>query len=435
MLLEILAVLLLVLANGFLAMSEMAIVSSRKSRLSPLVSQGRRGARTALNLLADRGRFLPTVQIGITFVGIVSGALSGATLGQRLGAWLDTIPAVSPYGGRLGVGITVVGITYLSLIMGELVPKRIALARPERIACAVSGTMRVLSLAAAPAIWILHASTEAALRLFRIPASRETAVTEEEVKFLIAEGTRAGVFVPQEQEMIKGVLRMADRPVRVVMTPRARIAWIDIHAGREAVLDLLEQHAFSRLLVCDGSVDHPVGSVHCRELLPQALRGRGLDLAALMTPLRFVPAHTTVLNLLDLFRREKTHLAIVVDEYGATDGLVTLTDVLESIAGDLPEQGDSPGPRITRRVDGSWLVDGAVPVDEVEAATGIGMGEGVNTLAGFVLQHLGRLPDPGTVIEHDNARFEVVDMDGRRIDKVLISVDKGRPETDEFGTD
>jgi putative hemolysin len=435
MLIEILIVLALIMANGFLAMSELAVVSSRKSRLEHLVSRGRRGARTALRLHEDQGRFLPTVQIGITFVGIISGAFSGATLGQRIGAWLDAIPAVSPNGASLGVGITVVAITYLSLVLGELVPKRVALARPERIACAVSGPMLALSLAAAPAVWILRRSTEAALRLFRVPAAREAAVTEDEVKSLIAEGTRAGIFVPQEQEMIKGVLRLADRPIRVVMTPRARIAWIDVHGGREAVLTLTERHRFSRLLVCDGSVDHPVGVVHCRDLLPQALRGQAIDLRSSMAPLRFVPEQTTVLDLLDLFKREKTHLAIVVDEYGATDGLITLTDVLESIAGDLPEHDESPGPRIAQRADGSWLVDGAVPVDEVEAATGIDMGEEVSTLAGFVLQNLGRLPGPGAGFESGRARFEVVDMDGRRIDKVLIQIERDVPGPDETGTD
>jgi putative hemolysin len=435
MLLEILVVLTLILVNGFLAMSELAIISSRKSRLGHYVNQGRRGARTALRLLEDQGHFLPTVQVGITFVGIIAGAFSGATLGRRIGAWLDAFPAISPNGPSLGVGITVVGITYLSLIFGELVPKRIALARPERIACVIAGPMWALSKAAAPAVWLLHWSTEAALRLFRVPASREISVTEDEVKFLIAEGTRAGIFVPQEQEMIKGVLRLADRPIRVVMTPRARIAWIDVHAGREAILEQMERGRFSRLLVCDGTVDHPVGSVHCRDLLVQTLRDRDLDLSASMAPPRFVPEQTTVLDLLDIFRREKTHLAIVIDEYGATDGLVTLTDILESIAGDLPEQGESPGPQIAQRADGSWLVDGAVPVDEVEAATGVEMGEDVSTLAGFVLHHLGRLPGPGAGFEYNNARFGVADTDGRRIDKVLITVNREPPRTDEPGTD
>ena len=217
---EILIVLALILANGFLAMSELAIISSRKSRLGHYASQGRRGARTALRLLEDQGHFLPTVQVGITFVGIISGAFSGATLGRRIGAWLDAFPAISPNGPSLGVGITVVGITYLALIFGELVPKRIALARPERIACVIAGPMWALSKASAPVVWLLHWSTEAVLRLIRVPASRETSVTEDEVKFLVAEGTRAGIFVPQEQEMIKGVLRLADRPIRVVMTPR-----------------------------------------------------------------------------------------------------------------------------------------------------------------------------------------------------------------------
>jgi len=220
--LEMIVIVLLILANGFLAMSELAIVSSRRSRLEYLANQGSRSARTALRLMDDPGRFLPTVQIGITLIGIIAGAFSGATLGQRLGGWLDGLPAISPYGNTIGIGITAVSITYLSLILCELVPKRIALARPERVASPVAGPMRGLSLVAAPAVWVLHISTSMMLRLLRLSSSRETTVTEDEVKSLIAEGTRAGVFVPQEQEMIKGVLRLADRPIRVIMTPGYR---------------------------------------------------------------------------------------------------------------------------------------------------------------------------------------------------------------------
>lgn len=427
---EILVVILLTLVNGLLAMSELAIVSSRKSLLKQLASQGSRGAGVAVRLVEDPSRFLSTVQIGITLVGIIAGAFSGATLGQRLGGWLDMFPVIAPHGKAVGISITVVAITYLSLILGELVPKRIALAQPERIASLVAGPMRWLSVAGAPAVWLLHVSSESVLRMLGLRGSRETTITEDEVKSLIAEGTQAGVFVPQVQEMIEGVLRLADRPVRVIMTPRSLIVWIDVKSDRKTILDVIESNRFSRLLVCDGSVDHPLGTVHTKDLLPEALRGVEGDLADLMTPLLFVPESTPVLKLLNMFKKEKVHMAVVVNEYGATEGLVTITDVLESIAGDFPELGEDFDPGIVQREDGSWLVDGMVPMDIIEQMTGIVPEEEVNTVAGFVLQNLGRIPKPGECFRYDKVRFEVLDMDGRRIDKVLIEIEKGDAETE-----
>lgn len=420
--LELLIVFFLTVTNGLLAMSELAVVSSRKSRLEHLANQGSRGARAALRLIDDPSRFLSTVQIGITLVGIIAGAFSGATLGQRLGAWLDAFPLFSPYGTYIGIGITVVGITYLSLIIGELVPKRIALAQPERVASLVAGPMRGLSLVAAPAVWVLHVSTERVLRLLGLTGTRETTVTEDEVKSLIAEGTQAGIFVPQEQEMIEGVLRLADRSVRLIMTPRTRIVWVDVKSDRNTIMDTVKAHRFSRLLVCDGTVDHPVGFIHTKNLLPETLSCEEVNVSELVTPMLYVPDRTTVLNLLNRFKKEKVHIAVVVDEYGTTEGLVTLTDVIEAIAGDLPERGEDDGPQIVQRDDGSWLADGTVPTDQFETITGIYMGENVEMLAGFMLERLGRIPKAGASFMHGNARFEVVDMDGNRIDKALIEV-------------
>ncbi|HSW38735.1 MAG TPA: hemolysin family protein [Acidobacteriota bacterium] len=420
--LELLIVLSLTLMNGLLAMSELAVVSSRKSRLEHLADQGNRGARATLLLIDDPSRFLSTVQIGITLVGIIAGAFSGATLGQRLGAWLNTFPLFSPYGGSAGIVVTVVGITYLSLIIGELVPKRIALAQPERIASLVAGPMRGLSLIAAPAVWVLHVSTERVLRLLGLAGVRETTVTEDEVKSLIAQGTRAGIFVPQEQEMIEGVLRLADRSVRLIMTPRTRIVWVDVKSDRNTIMDTVKAHRFSRLLVCDRTVDHPVGFIHTKHLLPEALSYEEVTLSGLVTPMLYVPDRTTVLNLLNRFKKDKVHIAVVVDEYGDTEGLVTLTDVIEAITGDLPERGEDYGPQIVQRDDGSWLADGTVLTDEVEDVTGIDMGESVEMLAGFVLEHLGRIPKAGASFMYGTARIEVVDMDVNRIDKVLIEI-------------
>ena len=334
---EILAVILLTLINGLLAMSELAIVSSRKSLLKQLASDGSWGAAAAVRLAVDPSRFLSTVQIGITLVGIIAGAFSGATLGQRLGSWLDTFPLFSHHGFAIGISVTVIAITYLSLVLGELVPKRIALSRPERIASLVAGPMKLLSVIAAPAVWLLHVSTESVLGVLGLSGKRESTVTEDEVKSLIAEGTQAGVFVPQVQEMIEGVLRLADRPVRVIMTPRSLVVWIEVNADEDSILNVIESNHFSRLLVCDGSVDHPLGTVHTKDLLPEAFRGNKGNLLDLMTPILFVPESTPVLRLLNMFKKEKVHIAVVVNEYGATEGLVTITDVLESIAGDFPE--------------------------------------------------------------------------------------------------
>lgn len=420
--LEIVFVVLLIVLNGLLAMSELALVSARRARLEHLAGQGHRGARTALRLIDDPSGFLSTVQIGITLVGILAGAFGGATLADRLGDWLNGFPALAPHGDRIAIGLVVVAITYLSLIVGELVPKRIALTDPERTAAMVARPMRRLAAVAAPGVWILRASTEAVLALLGLSGTRSETVTEDEVKSLIAEGTRAGVFVPQERRMIEGVLRLADRPVRVVMTPRAEIAWIDAGADREALREAVESSPFSRLLVCDGTVDNALGILNTKHVLPPALRGEPISVRALTAPVLMVPDRTSVLQLLDRFRREGIHMAVVVDEYGTTEGVATLTDVLEAIAGDLPERGEVTEPPIVQRADGSWLVDASLPFDEFadrfslrKPAEG-----GFHTVAGFVLQQLGHLPDAGESFRYGDLSIEVIDMDGRRVDRVLV---------------
>ena len=421
---ELFVVLALIVLNGALAMSEMAVVSSRRPRLDTMAAAGSRGARIALRLIDDPNRFLSTVQIGITLVGILAGAFGGATLAGRLGACLDRFPVVAPHGDALAIAIVVPAITYLSLIVGELVPKRIALANPERVAAALAPSMHALSRIAAPAVWLLRVSTEAVLGLLGLSGTRDAAVTEEEVRSMITEGTQAGIFVPQEREMIEGVMRLADRSVRAVMTARTDIVWIDIDDTRDEILRTLSQARHSRLLVCRGSTDEPVGVVHTKDLLPAVLRHETIDLAAHLTPPLVVPDRTPALRLLDLFRREGVHMAVVVDEFGSTQGVVTPTDVLESIAGELPERGEEPELALVRRDDGSWLVDGLVPIDEFEDRTGLkGLREGrdFQTVAGFVLHHLGHLPNVGEAVEVRDLKFEVMDMDGRRIDRILVS--------------
>ncbi|MGF1630955.1 MAG: hemolysin family protein [Kiloniellaceae bacterium] len=421
--LEILFVVTLVVVNGLLAMSELALVSSRRSRLDHLARQGSRGARTALRLIDDPSGFLSTIQIGITLVGILAGAFGGATLADRLGDWLDSFPALAPNGDSIAIGLVVVAITYLSLIVGELVPKRIALANPERVASIVARAMHRLSRLATPGVWVLRSSTEAVLRLLGLAGTRSETVTEDEVKSLIAEGTQAGVFAPQERRMIEGVLRLADRPVRVVMTPRAEVVWIDSRADVQTLRQIVENNRFTRLLVCENSIDNAIGLLHMKDVLPLALRGEPVSVQALMVPVLVVPDRTSVLQLLDRFRREGLHMAVVVDEYGTTEGVATLTDVLESIAGELPERGEITEPAVIRRDDGTWLVAGSLPFDEFADRFGLRVapeGGGFHTLAGFVLQQLGHLPESGDSFRYRNFRIEVVDMDGRRVDKVLV---------------
>jgi len=417
---EIIIIIFLTMLNGLLAMSELAIVSSRKSRLEQMIKNGDNGARSALQLLGNPSRFLSTVQIGITLIGLIAGAFSGATIGHRLGLWLDSFPVISPYGDILGIGVTVIAITYLSVIIGELVPKRIAFAQPERIAASIARPMQVLSLIFTPAVWLLHVSTEGVLRVFHMSANRETSITEDEVKSLITEGTRAGVFAPQEKEMIDGVLRLADRPVRAIMTPHSRIIWLDSQSDRDTILKTLETNRFSRVLVCNGTLDKPIGVVNAKDLLPKAMTCADINLADLITPLLYVPENTSILILLNQFKKEKVHVAAVIDEYGMTKGLVTLTDVIEAVAGDLPELGEDMTPEITQRNDGPWLIDGMLPTDELESITGVSVGKSMKILAGFVMEQLGHIPAAGESFIYGSYRFEVVDMDGNRIDKVLI---------------
>ncbi len=413
----------LVVLNGLLAMSELAVVSSRRARLENLAARGDRGARVALQLMTDPSRFLSSVQIGITLVGIFAGAFGGATLAERLGNWLDTLPGLAPNGEEIGLFVTVIGVTYLTLIVGELVPKRIALANPERIAIHVARPMKLLAQVTIPVVWLLKISTEAVLAVLGLRNVNRQPVTEDEVKSMIAEGTEAGVFVEEEQEMIKGVLRLADRQVRGVMTPRTDLFWIDPDDSARSIGALLRETQHSRILVCEETVDRPIGIVHAKDLAAAIAQSPTIDVRRLMTPPLIVPETMPVLRLLDRFRRERIHTAIVVDEYGTTQGVVTPTDILEAIAGALPERGETVEPTIVERNDGSWLVDGMTPLDEFRDRTGIRHLEtdgSFHTMAGFVLHELGHLPATGESFEYRGFRFEVLDLDGRRIDKICV---------------
>ena len=419
-------ILLLILANGLFSGSEIALVSSRKVRLEQRLRQGQRGARQALKLANNPNTFLSTVQIGITLIGILTGALGGATLAQQLELALATIPALEPYRQVLSLAVVVSLITYISLVIGELVPKRIALSAPERIACAVATPMGRLSRLVSPLVHLLSLSTEGIIRLLGIPNGTEPTVTEEEIKVLLEQGTQAGLFEAAEQDMVARVFRLGDRPITAFMTPRTEIDWLDIDAPLEENRQTILTSTHSRFPVCQDSIDNCMGFVRLRNLLDLYLTGNHTDLRALLQAPLYVAEGTRALRVLELFKETATHMALVIDEYGGLEGLVTLNDLVEAIVGDLPMQDDQEEPLVVQREDGSWLIDGSLSTDELkillqrnvlpEEDTGA-----YHTLAGFVITHLSRIPTSGDAFEWDGWRFEVVDMDGNRVDKLLVS--------------
>jgi putative hemolysin len=419
---EILVILLLVLLNGLFAMSELALVSARRARLEAMVRKGIPGARSAVALSAEPDRFLPTVQVGITLVGVLAGAYSGASLAGPLGDWLDQSPAISPNGETLAFALVVVATTYLSLILGELVPKRLALRNPERVAALVAPLMDGLSRVALPVVWLLRASSTVVLRLFGAgPPAQQ--VTEEEVRAIIQEGAAAGAIAHQEGQMIQRVLRLADRPVRALMTPRTEVAWIDRSDSAQDIAARLKASPVSRFVVADGTIDNVLGIVQAKDLLDMMLDGEAMNIRrAIRTPL-VLPDAMSGLAALDRLRNDRLGMALVMDEYGAFEGIVTAADLLEAIVGELHEGGTDATPGIVRREDGTLLLDGMLPADEVkqELALAVLPDEGeYHTLAGLLLHLFRRLPREGEGISHGGWRFEVVDMDGRRIDKVLV---------------
>ncbi len=419
---ELLVIAFLILLNGFFAMSELAVMSSRRARLEHLAEQDVRGARAALRLLEEPTRFLSTVQVGITLVGVFAGAFSGATLAEPLSQALDG--ALGRYSYPVSLAAVVVGITYLSLVVGELVPKRIAIQSPERVAALVAPFMARLSVAGAPIVWLLGVSTDALVRLLRIPETREHPVTEDEVRRMIAEGTTTGVFHVAERDMIEGVLRLADRSVRSVMTPRTEVDWIDLDDPPETIREEIAASGHSRYPAGRKGLDEIEGIVHTKHLLDQLARTGRFDVAASVRQPLVVHEATPVLRLLEMFRENPVHMAMVLDEYGVLEGIVTPTDILIAIAGGLPEDhADLQEEAAVQRGDGSWLLDGMIGIHEAERLLerkDMRGDEDFETLAGFVLARLGHIPQTGEHFDWNGLRFEIVDMDGRRIDRVLV---------------
>jgi putative hemolysin len=428
MLLTALAVvLLLVVLNGVFAASELAVVSSRKTKLHSRAERGDKGAAAALRLAEDPNRFLSSVQIGITLIGILAGAFGQATIAAELDLILERVPLLTPYSDGLSTAIVVVGLTYVSLIVGELVPKRLALLFPEALAGVIARPLTLLAKVMGPFVWLLTASTAFVLGVLRIRDAKGEAITKEEVETVLTEGTSAGLIEPGEQAIINEVLRLGDRPIRAAMTPRRDVYWISLADSPAQIRAEVRQCPYARVVVAEGAdVDEPTGVLHKKDLLDRLIDGGDFDVSGLVQTPLFLPDSLTVLQALEQFKTTTVHMAFVVDEFGAFQGVVTATDLLEMIAGDFPEAHDEADGEvrreIMRREDGSLLVDGRADLMELADALDedLETDERYHTAAGLVISLLGRIPSEGDVVEVGSWRAEVIDMDERRIDKILF---------------
>lgn len=420
---EFLIVLALILLNGLFALSELAVISSRRSRLRAMMMRGHRGAKSALELLSSPGRFLSAVQVGITLISILNGAISGDAFGHHAGRFLELTGLPTRFSTPLGYGFVVLAITYLSVTIGELVPKNLALCRPERIACAVAPFMMKFSAVAAPLVWVLDASTRQIFRLFGQSPERESRVTDEEIKALIAEAETAGVIDPGEREMIAGVMRLADRTVTGLMTPRTEVDWIDLTASDAELRGRLITTRHSLLPTAENSAGDMIGIVDTRELLLRMLSGKALDLPSRVQKAPIVPGSMTALDALRLLRDAEVPMALVHDEYGHFEGIVTPADMLEAVVGAFKSDSADEPPLATERADGSWLLSGRMPVDLMAEVLDLALPEkrDYQTLAGYILSEIQHLPKTGEQLACDGWCLEIVDLDGRRIDKVLAT--------------
>jgi putative hemolysin len=420
----IVAVLLLVVLNGLFAMTELAVVSSRKSKLQSRAERGDRGARRALQLAENPTHFLSAVQVGITLIGILAGAYGQAAIGGELNRLIETyIPAVAEYSSIIATALVVVMITYVSVIVGELVPKRLALIFPETIASKMAGPISTVATVLKPFVILLTISTSGILKLFNIKDRDGSDVTQEEVETMIAEGTSAGLIEPEEQEMIEEILTLGDRPIKVAMTPRHEVSWIALDDPDEVIREEVRSSPHSRLVVArENDVDSPLGVVHKKDLLDSLLDNGEFNVEKLIQVPAFIPQTTSVLKALDILKRSKIHMAFIVDEYGSFEGVVTATDLLEMIAGDFNEGHDEVNLNIVQMADGTWRVDGQTDLDELADALGEDFGDhdGFHTVAGLVLHELSRIPDVGDRLQLGRFEVEVTIMDDRRIDTLVF---------------
>lgn len=421
--LEFLFVLILIVANGVFAMSEAAMISARRARLQQRAEEGDSGAATALKMIEEPSRFLSTVQIGITLIGILSGAVGGSALAENIQPLLENIPPLRPHSAALSVLLVVLLITYLSLVIGELVPKRLALNNAEGIAAVVARPMGLLSRLTAPAVAVLTFSTRLVLMLLGVRPSDDPPVTEEEVRIMLEEGAEAGVFEVDEQQMVENIFRLADWRTSAVMTPYTEVIWLDINAPADETIALISRSRFVAYPVFQHDPRTPLGVVMLEDLWAQLASAQPLDLKAALKPPLYIPENALALRALDLFRQTRQRLALVIDEHGSVSGVITPQDILESVMTDLENEAEA---EIVRRADNSWLVDGMMNIDEFEDYLDLDIfpeeerGD-YDTIGGFVMMRIGRIPQTADQFTWNGLNFEVMDMDGRRVDKVLVS--------------
>jgi putative hemolysin len=425
--LEILIVLFLILLNGFFAMSETAILASRKARLQQRANEGDAKARQALTLAENPNRFLPTVQIGITLIGVLTGAVGGAVFADPLAAEMDLIPALQPYAHSVSLAIVVILITFFSMLIGELVPKRLALHDTEKVASNIAGFMSFISTLFSPVVWLLEKSSDLVLRMLGVKPSDEPPVTEEELLVQLDEGTQAGVFKEAEQDMVEGVFSLSDQRVNALMTPRNEIVWLDVNDTVEEIRRKVQESPFSRFPVVENSLDDVLGVVKAKDLLLADLKN-GTELRQIVRPPIHIPETAFGSRALEMFRESKRELMLVVDEFGVVQGLITLADILEEIVGAF-----EGGPQATQRQDGSWLLDGMLQNDEFKEIFNLRHlpdEEEYETLGGFVMMQLGRIPQSGDQFDWNGLCFEVMEMDDKRVDKVQVSSVPARKPAD-----
>jgi putative hemolysin len=425
---RILIIVILILISGFFAMSEAAIFAARRSRLQHRANEGDMRAQRALELSGKPNRFLPTVTIGITLVGILSGAIGGAPVADTLAAQLEKIPALIPYSHSIALFIVVSLLTFVTMLLGELVPKRIALYNAEKIAGGIAGFMTFVAAVLSPVVWLLAKSTDVMLHLLRVKHTDEPPVTEEELLVQLNEGTQAGVFEEAEQDMVEGVFSLSDQRVNALMTPRNEIVWLDVNDTAPEIRRKVKDCPFSRFPVCDDSLDNVVGVVKAKDLLLADLKN-GKQLQEIARPPLYVPETAFGSRALEILKEAKREMVLVVDEFGVVQGLLTLADILEEIVGAF-----EGGPQATQRQDGSWLLDGMLQNDEFKEIFNLRRlpdEEEYETLGGFVMMHLGRIPQATDLFEWNGLRFEVMDMDGKRVDKILVSTIPAKPPTPE----
>ena len=422
---EVIFILALILFNGVLALAEIAVVSARRARLQSRANEGDQGAQAALALNENPSGFLSTVQVGITLVGVLAGAFGGATIAEQLANLIMEVDWLRPYSEGLAVTIVVLAITYLSLIFGELVPKRLGFNNPEKVAAMVARPMQSLSRLVTPFVWLLTRSTDGVLRLMRVKLTVEPPVTEDEIKLMLAEGTQAGIFIEAEQAMVERVFRLADWRVGTLLTPRTEVVWVDLDDPLEENLAKIRQTMHTRIPASRGNLDNVFGILRAKDLMDACLAGEPVNLEALMVEPLLVPESMPALQVMEKFKETRMHMALVIDEYGGLQGLVTVNDILEAIVGEIPQRGEADARQIIAREDGTWLVDGMLSVDELKDYFDFSSlpDEEVadfQTVGGFMMTALGRVPAVTDKFQWAGYHFEIVDMDGMRVDKILI---------------